>query len=368
FLEIEAPILKDSIVQELSLNAAGRLTHYSTSGLVETWKLGLLSQVTDEVRLRATWSLDIRAPQISELFSPGTLSAQFCRYPSTSPLYSCFALQGGNRALQPEKAINLSGGIVLTPELVPGLTLSADWYSVNIHGAIDTNDFQTIIDRCLAGQTVYCPQLVFAGGAAQPTQINVGPLNSALDSVSGLDVAAKYSHPLLDGRLNWDLLLNYIDQQTRTAQGITYDRAGALGASPDNYAAGIPKLRAVLAATFVEGPLSVTAQTRLIGSAVLSNGTQGQPRITPASLSSSGVLTRGDIKGLVDDNGIGAVGYLDLRASWRWSEQVQFYGAIDNLNNAAAPTIPSTGGGNLPNAAIYDALGRTIRFGVRLTN
>ena len=41
FLEIDAPILKDSIVQSLDFNAAGRLTSYSTSGLVETWKLGL---------------------------------------------------------------------------------------------------------------------------------------------------------------------------------------------------------------------------------------------------------------------------------------------------------------------------------------
>ena len=82
------------IVQSLNVNAAGRLTGYSTSGLVETWKLGLLSQVNDDIRLRATWSLDIRAPQISELFSPGTLSAQNCRYPSNSALYQCFSLHG----------------------------------------------------------------------------------------------------------------------------------------------------------------------------------------------------------------------------------------------------------------------------------
>jgi hypothetical protein len=47
------------------------LTGYSTSGLVETWKLGLVSQVNDQIRLRTSWSLDIRAPQISELFSAG---------------------------------------------------------------------------------------------------------------------------------------------------------------------------------------------------------------------------------------------------------------------------------------------------------
>ena len=228
-------------------------------------------------------------------------------------------------------------------------------------------DFQTIINRCLAGQAVYCPQLVFTGGAAQPGQINVSPLNSAVDSISGLDLAASYTHGLLDGTLTWDLMGNYIDQQTRSAQGITFDRAGALGGSPDVYASGIPKVRASLAATYREGPLSLTAQTRFIGPAVLSNGTQGQPRIVSASLSPSGVLTRGDIKGLVDENGISAVAYLDLRAAYRLNDRWQVYGAVDNLNNAAPPPLPTTGAGNATNPAIYDALGRVFRLGVRLT-
>jgi outer membrane receptor protein involved in Fe transport len=367
FLEIDAPILKDSFVQSLDFNAAGRLTHYSTSGLVETWKLGLTSQVNDDIKLRANWSLDIRAPQISELFAPGTLSAQFCRYPSTSAAYSCFALQGGNVGLNPEKAISISGGAVLTPSFVPALTLSADWYSVNIHGAIDTVDFQTIINRCLAGQAIYCPQLVFAGGASQPTQINVFPLNSAVDSISGLDVGAQYTHPLWEGAVTWDLLANYIDRQTRTAQGITYDRAGALGGSPDVYASGTPKLRANLSATYKQGAVSFTAQGRFIGSAVLTNGTEGLPQLASASLSSGGVLTRGDIRGLVDNNAIGAQAYLDLRASWRWNNAVEIFGAIDNVNNATPPALPTTGAGNTSNAAIYDTLGRSFRLGARFT-
>ena len=368
FAEIDAPILKDSFVQSLNLNAAGRLTSYSTSGLVETWKLGMLSQVNDQIRLRTSWSLDIRAPQISELFSPGVLLTQTCRYPSNSALYRCFSLQAGNSALQPEKAVTLSGGVVLTPDLVPGLTLTADWYSINLHGAIDTTDFQTVIDRCLAGQAIYCPQLVFAGGAAQPTQVNVAPLNSTADSVSGLDVTAHYTHPLLEGSLTWDLTGTYMDQQTRTALGVTYDRAGALGGTPDSYAAGVPKMKAIVAATYRQDAISFTLQGRFIGSAVLSNGTEGQPGIVSASLSSAGVLTRGDIRGLVDDNGIGAVAYLDLRASYRWTDAVQFYVTMDNVADTSPPIIATTSGGNQPNTGVYDALGRAFRIGVRVSN
>jgi iron complex outermembrane receptor protein len=368
FLEADAPILKDNIVQSLNFSAAGRMTSYSTSGLVETWKLGLISQVNDDIRLRATWSLDIRAPQISDLFSPGTLSAQNCRYPSNSLFYQCFALQGGNSALQPEKAVTVSGGVVLTPSLVPGLTLSADWYSINVHGEIDTVDFQTVIDRCLAGQAVYCPQLVFAGGAVQPTQVNAFPLNSAIESVSGLDFAANYTHPLFAGTMAWDLVGNYTDQQTRTALGITYDRAGALGTSPDAYASGVPKARATLSATYQQEAWSFTAQGRFIGAAVLTNGTEGVARIPSASLGAGGVLTRGDILGLVDNNDIGAVAYLDLRASYRWTDYLSVYGAMDNVANVPPPATPSTGGGNGTNQAVYDALGRAIRMGVRFND
>jgi iron complex outermembrane receptor protein len=368
FLEMDAPILRDTLVQSLDFNAAGRLTSYSTSGMVETWKLGLTSQLDENIRLRSTWSLDIRAPQISELFSPGTLSAENCRYPTNSPYYQCFALQGGNISLQPEKAVTVSGGVVLTPVFLPGFTLSADWYSINVHGAIDTVDFQTIIDRCLAGQQIYCPQLIFAGGASQPTQVNVFPLNSDLESTSGLDLAAHYIHSFLDGTMSWELNANYTDQQTLTSQGITYDSAGALGASPDSYASGIPKLRALLSDTYQEGPWSFTVQGRLIGAARLTNGTEGVAGIPSASLSPTGVLTGGDILGLVDDNNIGAIAYLDLRVSYRWNEHFLIYGAMDNVTDVAPPAIPSAEGGNGTNQMVYDALGRTIRVGVRLTD
>ena len=70
----------------------------------------------------------------------------------------------------------------------------------------------------------------------------------------------------------------------------------------------------------------------------------------------------------MDDNSIGAVAYLALRASWRFAEHFQLYGAIDNLTNVAPPAIPSTGGNNGTNQMIYDAIGRAIRIGVRVSD
>jgi outer membrane cobalamin receptor len=83
YLEVTAPILKDSFVKSLELNAAGRMTDYSTSGLVETWKLGFISQLIDDVRLRGTWSVDIRAPSIQELFAPANVNTGSAIDPKT---------------------------------------------------------------------------------------------------------------------------------------------------------------------------------------------------------------------------------------------------------------------------------------------
>ncbi|HEU0096994.1 MAG TPA: TonB-dependent receptor, partial [Rhizomicrobium sp.] len=365
FLEVDAPILKDNIVQSLNLNAAGRITGYSTSGMVETWKLGLTSQVNDDIRLRTSWSLDIRAPLVSDLYSPGTPAAQTCIYPSTQPGYQCFQLVAGNPNLQPEKAVTVSGGIVLTPHWVEGLTLSADWYSINIHGSIFSTGYQSVLNRCGAGETIYCNQITL-DGAGHATNINVFPLNAASDSVSGLDFQTNYVTDFLDGNLDLMVVGNYVDQQSRSALGITYDSAGALGGSPDSYAASQPKFRATLGATYSEGPWSGTVQTRLIGSSRLSNGTQGQPGVTQASLNGAGALTTGTIMGVVDNNSLPFMAYLDLRGSYNIGDHFQIYGAVDNMIDTDPPIIASTQGGSGTNPLIYDALGRTVRVGVRV--
>jgi hypothetical protein len=40
---------------------------------------------------------------------------------------------------------------------------------------------------------------------------------------------------------------------------------------------------------------------------------------------------------------------------------------MDNVGDVSPPAIASTTGGNLPNAGVYDVLGRTFRVGVRVS-
>ena len=78
FLEVDAPLLKNSVVESLDLNTAGRITDYSTSGMVETWKLGLVCQVNGDIRLRGHALRYPRARPVRTLHT--------CSRPDTAPL------------------------------------------------------------------------------------------------------------------------------------------------------------------------------------------------------------------------------------------------------------------------------------------
>ena len=354
YLEVDAPILKDNLVQSLDFNAAGRLTSYSTSGLVETYKLGLTSQINDDVRLRTTWSLDIRAPNLNELFSSGVSTLSSAIDPNTGVNTPIYSVSSGNPDLKPEVATTASGGIVLTPHWVDGLQISADWYSILIKKSIFTANTGTVLAQCNAGNQYYCTQLVFNGPVDPVTgpalsAIKTQPLNAASQTVSGLDFQADYTMPFYSGMLNWRIVGNYTDEQTQDAVGINFDYAGSLGA--DSSVTGVPKLKATVSSTYAEGPWSGTVQGRIIGAAKLNNAW-------------------GPLQ--VDDNHVPMVAYLDLRGSYQWNGNIQMYAAVDNVTNVPPPNIPATGNRGQSTyyfsairEDVYDAIGRQYRVGIR---
>ncbi|MEP7246294.1 MAG: TonB-dependent receptor [Gammaproteobacteria bacterium] len=70
FLEVGVPLLNEAPFADLlDLNSAIPRTHYSTSGGVTTWKVGINYQPVADLRVRDTLSREIRAPKINELFS-----------------------------------------------------------------------------------------------------------------------------------------------------------------------------------------------------------------------------------------------------------------------------------------------------------
>jgi iron complex outermembrane recepter protein len=354
FVEVNAPLLKDKLVNSLNVDAAVRVIDYSTSGTVETWKFGLTSHMTDDVSFRAAYSRDIRAPDLQELFSGGTLIAGGNPVsPKTGLPTPVFDLSGGgNLKLQPEQGTTTTAGFILTPHWINNLAISLDWYQIIIEKAIDTFNANQILSQCIAGNAVFCSSLVYAGPGGALSQINEGFLNADADSTSGLDFSVDYRTPFMAGTLLLHGAANYTFEETFEALGTSTDFANSLGFDSDwpDFAEGVPKFRGVAGATYVQGPWSGTLQGRFVGAAKLNNAwVQGVS---------------------VDDNDVPFVAYLDARLTYKLPH-FDVYGAIDNVTNVEPPILPLspfTGDPSFTTPVrddVYDAFGRVYRLGVR---
>jgi outer membrane receptor protein involved in Fe transport len=127
YAEAQAPLARDvRFARELSINGAVRRTHYSLSGTVYTWKAGATYVPFAGLRLRATRSRDIRAPNISELFENGGSSNTNVFDPVLGRSVQIREIEAGNPNLKPEKADTLTAGAVIQPTFLKRLTASID--------------------------------------------------------------------------------------------------------------------------------------------------------------------------------------------------------------------------------------------------
>ena len=100
------------------------------------------------MRLRTTLSRDIRAATLSERFDrQGVGSA--VNDPAFGGLnYTMTQIIGGNPNLNPEEADTLAFGVVWQPNFLEGFSMSADYYEIDIAGALAQVGVQDIVDQC----------------------------------------------------------------------------------------------------------------------------------------------------------------------------------------------------------------------------
>jgi iron complex outermembrane recepter protein len=220
-VEANIPLLKDSSMGDsLNIDVAGRYTNYSTSGGVETWKVGLNYGVNDLLRFRSTWSVDIRAPNLYDLFQPTTTSSGSGYFDiHTSTQNNTQVVTGGNPNLQPEVARTFTAGMVLTPGFFPGFTTSIDYYQVRLHNAVGqisgTNVSIQNLCNGSGGTSPYCALYVRplpfsdTSPANYPTRVFSNTQNTALVEIQGFDLEANYAFEVLGGNWNARVLANY---------------------------------------------------------------------------------------------------------------------------------------------------------------
>jgi outer membrane receptor protein involved in Fe transport len=368
FVELALPLARDlPFARNAEINGAVRVTDYSNSGRVETWKVGLDWEPVEFLRLRGTRSRDIRAPNLFELYGAPQSSFQTVDDPANGNARGLYpTLLSGNAALTPEVADTYTAGAVVTARLGSAgtLRLSGDWFDISLDGAISTLGAQTIVTRCFQGATDLCGNVTRnAGGII--TQINNPNLNLNTLITRGWDFEADYNLPLAglvgetDATLNLRVLATLVDDLiTVDTAGVAVDRAGQNG-SGVSQPSGVPDYTINGFVTYNSDPFSAQVQVRHISEGLfqVTNVGPHQPGFDPLDNNS------------ISDNLVEAVTYVNLNAQFAvWQDgdrRAELYGVINNLFNTDPPNdLPSSFGPT--NNVLYDVVGRTFKLGLRV--
>ena len=316
YVEGNLPIFKRFApgLDELSLDAAYRASHYSTVGNTTAYKFSGVYGPVRDLKIRGTYSRAVRAPNITEAFAPvssgffnitdpcdvsnitanvnyakNCLAAGVPANFTSTTNSSIIGTSGGNPDLKPEKSISYTGGVVLQPRWIPRLSVTLDYYSIKIKDAILQVAAQDVINNCFNGDVLdpqYCSQFT-RGPDNNINSVNTTYLNAAKLQTDGIDLQANYTVGVaglteklpatrfIDGRLTFDLTANYllhlrnfpfqnIPNQVNVVEGSVRTFSG-------QNVVDSPHLKGTLGLTYQQGGLQIFYQTRYLGRAANCN-------------------------------------------------------------------------------------------------
>ncbi len=179
FGELVIPLLEGvSFAESLTLELGARYSDINIVGSEFTWKAGGSWEPVQGLRIRGNYSRAARAPNIGELFFPATTGldnlandpcagaapvgnaqlAALCVAQGAPQSTIGLILQpaagqinvttGGNIDLDFEIAKTWTVGFVATPSAIPSLSLSVDYFNIQLDGAIGSAGIGDIIDGC----------------------------------------------------------------------------------------------------------------------------------------------------------------------------------------------------------------------------
>ncbi|WP_332872640.1 TonB-dependent receptor domain-containing protein [Allopontixanthobacter sediminis] len=396
FGEVRIPLLSDQpFFEELTLSGAGRVSKYQGSvGTVYAYNAGIDYAPIDDVRFRANYSRAVRAPNVSETgfplvpnFSNGFIDpcnpavigtgiraancladigaatlATFTNVTQSLPIVS-----GSNPNLTVETSDSYTYGVILQPRWVPGLSLSVDYYDINVKGVIASVGAQGIVNSCYDSATldnVFCDQFTrFRGPGAGPLGEDPGrilgnslinaPLNFASRKRRGVDVNMSYQAKFGDVDFSTSLIythnLESSNFQDPTNPEFETRILGQLGDPKDEFRWDFD---------IGSGPVTFGYRLRYIGPMFFN---------AYATLFEINDLPPSDIDAFPTTK-YPSVMYHDLRLDFDVARDangnsIKFYTGVDNVLNKGVPLGATTATG--AGSAIYSFRGRNFYAGFR---
>lgn len=363
FAEFHIPLLRDlPAAKSLELSTAGRWASYSGSGSIWAWKVGASWAINDQVRLRATQSRDVRAATLQERFDQ-TRGGVNVQDPASTPpnaTVTTASFSGGNPNVTPEQADTTTVGVVFQPSFLEGLSMSVDWYSIDIADAIGQLTSQDVVNRCFNGDQTLCQYVHRRDGLPNGVIERVDNLfiNLANQRISGVDLETSYRRDvkLFGGgpeSLTWRFYGTFLNDNSIQNAGSARDqRVGQVGAPP----LALPKYKFTTNVTYRNGPFSVFLQGRWIDGGILDRTR------TESATAIAGVAT-------IDDNTVASTFYTDLNLSYMTGkdDNLDVYLNVTNLLDRApvlAPSIIGRAGTTEFNSSLSDVVGRRFVLGL----
>ena len=384
FIEMLIPLVQDvKGAQDLSLELGYRYSDYSTSGGVSTYKIQASYAPTQSWRLRGGYNRAIRAANLFELYRPqgfnlsgstdpcsgenptapeagcantGVLAGQYGNI-APNPANQYNTLEGGNPFLDPETADTYTAGVVWTPQGIRGLSVTVDYYSIEITEAIGVLGADDVIQTCIqTGDPELCALINrdaqgtlwrTQNGYTQTLFNNVGIIKQ-----TGVDLNVNYLLGLGNaGYLAMDLMGTYINENNFSNPLVDYDCVGYFGfqcgqATPD----WRHRFRATWESNF---RLNISLAWRFLNSVTNDDFSPNPTLANPNNW---------DLWEVNDIAEIPATSYIDLAASYTFRNGVKLTMGCNNILDEEPPLAPGgysdDGGVNL--YGTYDPLGRYV--------
>ncbi len=436
--ELIAPIVQDKpFFENLTVEAGARYSTYSIGAPGSpsydtfTWKAGGTWEIGYGVKVRGNYSKAVRAPNINELFSPlstgltnlavdpcaGTL-AQNPALANANVRDTCISqgaavsllgqigqpaagqanlTTGGNVNLKPETATTWTAGVVLQPDFVPGLVITADYYNIKVKDAVSTPLPGDIVSACFgsaasnyAAASVNNPACRLLGRSPSTGGLDGDPAdtlglisqnsNLGLITTDGVDVTASYSRDIgfarlgLVGNANWTFSQKF-NADTTNPNSLDRECVGYYSVNCPFTGSLQPKFQSSLRATLGFEAVDVSVVWRHLA------GFSQEPQdvidsgayYAGALAATAGQPTVGDLEGRnVNFGKINAYDYFDLSLRFPIAERLTLIATVNNLTDNQPPLVGSAAGSTTFNSgntfpSTYDAVGRryTMQVNVR---
>jgi len=423
YAELIAPLIEDKpMVKSLTVEGGARYSKYSVDGggKNDTWtyKVGATWEPVADVKFRGNYAHAVRAPNIGELFTPLTtgltnLGVDPCSgaAPVTNanlravclaqgaPLGSIGTIanptagqanitSGGNLNLAPEKADTFTAGVVVQPSMVPGLSVSIDYYNIKVKDVIGSPLPGDLVSACFGSIT--------SASASNPdcTVIRRNPVTGGLDgdpattpglyaplsnlgklATDGVDLIANYNRDLGFGKLALSFVGNYTanSKYQATPGGLDRNCVGYYSVNCSFTGSIQPKFQFAQRTTLSVGKFDASLLWRWLDSV----------QFEPQQLADD--LAAAVAGGCTDPNGtdpdgcmvepafrkIPSESYFDLTLRFNATENFTFTATVQNLFNNKPHVVGNTIGSTSYNSgnifpSTYDALGRRFAVSAKL--